>query len=211
MRLIVVVCVVLVCSSGLMAQTENTKKPLKIKAVDKGSNSVGKAPSLLLPKKTTTTNFKISTKKKPDYSPVDPKSRFANPGKVFEKTLKPKGNDRPIEEKFKRNQDLGNYRSNGEFARFICRDHEYVDGDRVQVVLNGEVIFANILLEGRFKGFKVELQQGFNKIDIVALNQGTSGPNTAEFRVYDDEKKLISSNVWNLATGVKATMLIIKD
>ena len=45
----------------------------------------------------------------------------------------------------------------------------------------------------------------FNKIDFVALNQGASGPNTAEVMVFDDNGKLVGSNRWNLATGVKAT------
>ena len=49
-----------------------------------------------------------------------------------------------------------------------------------------------------------------NKIDFVALNQGSSGPNTAELRIYDDNKKLLSSNQWNLATGSKATLIIVK-
>jgi hypothetical protein len=33
----------------------------------------------------------------------------------------------------------------------------------------------------------------FNKIDFEALNQGSSGPNTAEFKVYDDKGSLISA------------------
>ena len=52
---------------------------------------------------------------------------------------------------------------------------------------------------------------GFNIIDFVALNQGSSGPNTAEVRVYDDAGNLVGNNRWNLATGVKATYIIYKN
>ncbi|NAS30810.1 hypothetical protein GTQ40_07495 [Flavobacteriaceae bacterium R38] len=212
MRLIVLF-IILICGADLYAQTESSKKTLKIKAVDKGNNNTSSI--FKLPSKKNTSNFKILKDKKSDNSPIDPKTKFANPGEVYEKKLNlpptKRGNDKPLEAKFKQNQDLGSFKSNGDFAQFICRDHEYVDGDRVQVLLNGEVIFADILLEGRFKGFKVALKKGFNKIDIVALNQGSSGPNTAEFRVYDDNKNLISSNEWNLTTGVKASLLIVKD
>ena len=45
----------------------------------------------------------------------------------------------------------------------------------------------------------------------MALNQGDSGPNTAELRIYDDNDILISSNQWNLATGAKATLIIVKQ
>ena len=46
---------------------------------------------------------------------------------------------------------------------------------------------------------------------ISPLNQGYSGPNTAEFKIYDDKGELISANQWNLATGFKATIIIVKE
>jgi hypothetical protein len=49
-----------------------------------------------------------------------------------------------------------------------------------------------------------------NVISFKALNQGTSGPNTAAFGVYDDQAQEISSNEWNLATGAKATLSIAR-
>ena len=45
----------------------------------------------------------------------------------------------------------------------------------------------------------------------LALNQGESGPNTAEFQVYDDKGNLVSSKQWNLLTGVKATIVVTKE
>ena len=57
----------------------------------------------------------------------------------------------------------------------------------------------------------VKLLEGFNKIDFVALNQGDSGPNTAEVRVYDDNGNVMMSNLWNLATGSKATFIVVKQ
>ena len=49
------------------------------------------------------------------------------------------------------------------------------------------------------------------KIDFEALNQGTAVPNTAEVRVYDDKGSLISASQWNLGTGFKATILLVKE
>ena len=57
----------------------------------------------------------------------------------------------------------------------------------------------------------IKLLEGFNKIDFVALNQGESGPNTAEVRVYDDNGNVMMSNLWNLATGSKATFIVVKQ
>ena len=64
---------------------------------------------------------------------------------------------------------------------------------------------------GKIKYISREFYDAFNKIDFVALNQGASGPNTAEVRVFDDNGKLVGSNRWNLATGVKATYIIVKE
>jgi len=78
-------------------------------------------------------------------------------------------------------------------------------------MLNDKEVVPRVLLQERFKTIAIDLQIGFNKIDFVALNQGTSGPNTAEVRVFDDDGKLVGSNRWNLATGVKATYIIVKE
>jgi hypothetical protein len=55
------------------------------------------------------------------------------------------------------------------------------------------------------------LEKGFNKIDFEALNQGSSGPNTAQFQIFDDKGVLISSSQWNLGTGFKATIVLVKE
>ena len=108
-------------------------------------------------------------------------------------------------------QDLGSFRTQSKSVNIICRDYQYPDGDRVTIFVNDIPVIYNILLEQNYKKFNIPLQVGINKIVIKALNQGTSGPNTAAFKVYNDEGILISSNEWNLATGAKATLLIAKD
>jgi len=86
-----------------------------------------------------------------------------------------------------------------------------VDGDRVSILVNDEVIVQNLTLNSSFRGINLKLKEGFNKIDFIALNQGESGPNTAELRIYDDNDVLLSANQWNLATGAKATLIIVKQ
>jgi hypothetical protein len=93
----------------------------------------------------------------------------------------------------------------------MARDFAYADGDRIKVMVNDRVIMSEIVLTNEFKSVMITLDPGFNKIDFEALNQGTSGPNTAEFRVYDDKNELISNNEWNLATGFKASVMVVKE
>ena len=113
--------------------------------------------------------------------------------------------------KFKVDQFLGEIKNDGEYVNIILRDHEYPDGDLIKVEVNESVVMPAILLTEKAKGFKLDLKSGFNVVDFIALNQGSSGPNTAEIIVYDDQGKLVGTNRWNLATGVKATYIIYKN
>ncbi|WP_299671720.1 hypothetical protein [uncultured Polaribacter sp.] len=108
-------------------------------------------------------------------------------------------------------QDLGSFRTNSKSVNIICRDFQYPDGDRVTIMVNNIAVVSNILLTQRYQSFSIPLEVGLNKISFVALNQGTSGPNTAAFKVYNDAGMLLSSNEWNLATDAKATIVIAKD
>jgi len=143
---------------------------------------------------------------------MEEQEKFLNPGDIYLSKLKGKGVEAGKDpNKFRTNQYMGDYRIGGNKARIIFRDHEYPDGDRVRILHNDQVIQPNVLLVERFVGLTVELVPGFNKIDFVALNQGSSGPNTAEVRVYDESGEMTAANQWNLATGVKATYILIKE
>ncbi|GIJ96311.1 hypothetical protein [Capnocytophaga stomatis] len=111
----------------------------------------------------------------------------------------------------KGNQFFGDFVSNGGFVNVYCRDFQAIDGDRVSILVNDKVEIHDILLLGEYAGFQINLKPGFNKIEFLALNQGESGPNTADFRVLDDSGKIIAQNQWNLATGSKAQFVIIKE
>ncbi|NJB36748.1 MULTISPECIES: hypothetical protein [Flavobacteriaceae] len=106
---------------------------------------------------------------------------------------------------------LGDFKTNTKFVGIVARDHEYIDGDRVKVLVNDQVVEYNLLLSGSFKGVNVDLVEGFNKIEFVALNQGSSGPNTAQVVVTDAEGKVLHNNRWNLSTGSTATLIVVKE
>lgn len=139
------------------------------------------------------------------------KEKFIDPGKRYLNKInrKPEGKKNP--NNFKTDQYLGDFRNNGKFVQIALRDHESPDGDLIKIMLNDREIIPRVLLQERFKTIAIDLIMGFNKIDFVALNQGSSGPNTAEIRVFDDKGNLVGSNRWNLATGVKATYIVVKE
>jgi hypothetical protein len=106
---------------------------------------------------------------------------------------------------------LGDIKTKAKYVGIVCRDHEYVDGDRVKIYANDMVVEPNILLNGSFKGVNVTLDKGFNRLDFEALNQGSSGPNTAQVNVYDEKGQLLYSNKWLLSTGSKASLIVVQE
>ncbi|WP_246126035.1 hypothetical protein [Bizionia myxarmorum] len=142
--------------------------------------------------------------------------KFGNPGELYEKQVKKHLNFNENDPKSAQmgsttTQYLGDFTTNADRVNIIYRDHMYPDGDRVRIFVNDEIVKHNVLLESNFKGFILPLVKGFNKIDFQALNQGESGPNTAELQVQDESGKIIASSQWNLATGVKATLIVVKE
>ena len=106
---------------------------------------------------------------------------------------------------------LGDFKTTAKYVGIVCRDHEFVDGDRVRIHVNGRVAEDNILLTGAYKGINVELDRGFNRLEFEALNQGSTGPNTAQIDVYDEKGQLLYSNKWLLSTCSKASLIIVKE
>lgn len=119
--------------------------------------------------------------------------------------------DKEAKAEYGKDQYLGDFKTTAKKATIMYRDHEYVDGDMIRVWVNGEIEIPQVRLEGSFRGFNLSLQDGFNKIDFEALNQGSSGPNTAQVNVYDEIGNLLASYEWNLLTGNKATTIIVKQ
>ena len=112
---------------------------------------------------------------------------------------------------FGRDQYLGDVKTGSKFVSIKYRDHEYVDGDLIRSNVNKDIVRSSVYLGGSFSGFTLSLEEGLNEIVFEALNQGSSGPNTAELHVYDDNGFIISAKKWNLLTGYRATIKVIKE
>lgn len=108
-------------------------------------------------------------------------------------------------------QYLGHKTVTTKYIKVRCRDHGDIDGDRVQILHNEKVIEYNYTLASSFSSFSIELTEGINKISFKALNQGSLGKNTAQFRIEDQNGNALYNNEWSITTGYKGTLLIIKN
>lgn len=212
------------CTVSLFAQPDTEKKnSIKIPAIETKKKDSTPNQLVIKPKsnigitktKKNIGGIPIETKAaiekaKKEFSMIDDNG-LRNAGELFEQRFNKVAVEQGLKIETMADVFLGEIKSNGAFVKIICRDHEYPDGDLVQVLVNDDIIIPSMLLTSGFKGFNVTLNPGANKIVFLALNQGDSGPNTAEFIVYDDQGHLVSSKKWNLLTGVKATIMVFKE
>ena len=77
-------------------------------------------------------------------------------------------------------------------------------------MLNGAIIHSSILLSSDFYTVDVDLVEGYNNIDFIALNEGESSPNTAQLIVLDEFGNQISNRKWLISTGYKAKLVVFK-
>ena len=82
----------------------------------------------------------------------------------------------------RKNISLGDFKTKSKYFIVKFRDFGAIDGDLVKVSSNDQVIRDQLFLEANFKDVKIDLVNGFNKLDFEALNIGTLGGNTAEIR-----------------------------
>ena len=194
--------------------------------IDSNKKTTGKTVILAIPSNKIKKPISLDIKNDNGFKKADDKQKKEDAKKKKENDLNTKGilsAAKISEERFLKSwkkinasypvidQDLGSFRTQSKSVKIICRDFQYPDGDRVTITINDIPVIKNITLRQSYQSFDLPLQVGINKIAFIALNQGTSGPNTAGFKVFDDAGNVISSNEWNLATGAKATVIIAKD
>lgn len=169
-----------------------------------------KKPSLTIPLEerdpNTTMSIGLEENEKLDMTKTD--------GLLENKTdIAPKAftKDKEPSQEFDRDMNLGDIKTGARFMSVQYRDHEYVDGDLIRVYVNDDIVQSSVFLNSSFSGFTLTLEEGINKIEFEALNQGSSGPNTAELHVYDDNGLIVSAKEWNLLTGRRAVITVIKE
>jgi len=218
MKIIILNIFFIFCLGNIgFAQVTDTQKSIAIKAIDSNAFSPNKTPLKLAPiKGLTNKNIRpslnimslSSLNKKPKGVDITAKSTLVQPSWDIKQKF---SEDRKDVAKFAKDFYLGDLKTTSKTVIIKCRDHEYVDGDRIKLMLNNIVIHPNIKLFGDFYTIDIDLKEGFNTINFIALNEGLSSPNTAQLKVYDVDGNLLASNKWLIRTGFKASLIIVKE
>ncbi|MEM7187761.1 MAG: hypothetical protein AAF466_14010 [Bacteroidota bacterium] len=203
---------------AMQAQIETTTRTIQFEDTETESrNPTGfelperERPSLTLPKDQRDPKTNLSSVGETEPEPFD---MMEDDGLLVNdkgKTPKAFTRDKEPLPEYGKDQSLGTIKTGSQFVSVKYRDHEYVDGDLIRVYVNGDIVQAGVYLNSSFAGFTLTLDEGENAIVFEALNQGSSGPNTAELHVYDDNGFIVSAKEWNLLTGSRATIKVIKE
>ena len=209
-------------SFTISAQIDSKKKSITIPAIESkkdSSNSLNLKPlnskennsfsGLTIPKPNSDFNLP-----KKEFSMFG--ETFGNPGELYEKRLTK--NIESIKEEMylgpkgsTTDQYFGDFKTKSKYVYVMYSDYGEQDGDYINVSVNEEIINPRVMLTNASKGFKLDLKEGFNKIDFTALSEGYLLPNTAYFRVIDENQIEITSNYWALSVNVKASIIIVKE
>ena len=68
-------------------------------------------------------------------------------------------------------------------------DANQEDSDKIQLIINGNIILNNFETKNKRKKIKYKLVDGENTIEIKATNLGTSPPNTSRMELVDRKTK----------------------
>ena len=215
MRFIIVFFVFIFTSSNCLSQ-EMSVKYLNIKSLDTSnlnSNSFNLnriTPRGLTnknPKRYFNYNLEFDFNKKNNKIDITTKTDLVTPTWKIRQTF---NEGKGTMSKFRKDFYLGDIETNSKYIIIKCRDHEYVDGDKIRLMLNGSVIHPGITLSSMFFVVDVDLDDGYNNIDFIALNEGESSPNTAQLIIIDEFGNQLSNKKWLISTGYKAKLVVFK-
>lgn len=210
---------ILICFKGF-SQIETPKKKIKIAPIPDSKGTVAPSsaskvisyPSIFDKKDKLLSSVSLLKKKEEEPKSVFEQKEFTSQSKELTEKLneemKKEGIGSVIE-----NTDFfyGEFKVYTPDIYIACRDGgNIVDGDNVAIILNGERLYPLITLEAGFRKYKLELKEGKNIIEILALNTGEYYPNTGGFVFFDGNEKLITNQYWNLNAGYKAVINIVR-
>lgn len=209
-------------SLSVQSQIDSKNKSMAIPAIESEIDSVDTSsltPSKPIEKASVGLNVPQSTPNlempKKTFS-MFPEEDFGDPGELYtkrlnkiEKELLPEGHGDNAG--LKEDAYWGDYRTTSEYVTLQYRDSGREDGDFLGILLDDDFIRSRERLTYGFKGVQIKLKEGKNKIEFMALNEGAYPPNTAQYRIVDDTDSVIAGRTWGLASGVKVTVIIIKE
>ena len=108
----------------------------------------------------------------------------------------------------KPNQNLTMFSDSSELKLNIY-DAGKVDGDKINIYVNGSIFLRNYIVDKNIKQLTISLNSKSTLIEVVALNTGTISPNTAKIEIVDQKNNI--NTLTRLKKGEKTSITIVKN
>jgi hypothetical protein len=208
---------ILICATS-NAQVEFSNKSFSIPPSIKDDGNKTIAPTT--PKTNPFSNpAPVSpTKKIENLNPLSmtKKNQFANPGDLIVEDLNKKiaigeGDPNIDYGAYRKDEYFGDFVTKGEFITINLKDFGEIDGDMLNLYVNGILEVPQITLDFDYQKFIINLQMGFNTIEFTTLNEGELYPNTTQYIVMDYLDVIKKGVVFVQAKGFKAKLIVIRE
>ena len=108
-------------------------------------------------------------------------------------------------------KDLGVFKTNSKKLIVSSFDFGTFDGDIISISINGKKIINRFTLTNQNKDFTIPLNEGFNRLEIIAEEEGKLRPNTGAFKVIDNSNRIVIEDLWYLAKGAKVIAIVYRE
>lgn len=109
------------------------------------------------------------------------------------------------------NFDFGNFEteSNTVILNF-GDDGGVLDGDTIRIIVNDVILINKKVLSRALEHQEIKLELGFNKIEVEAIDEGTSKPMSMYLSIRDGFNVLFREKSYLLSIGSKAKIVIVR-
>lgn len=208
---------ILICATS-NAQVEFSNKSFSIPPSIKDDGKKISAP--VTPKTNPFSNpAPVSpTKKIENLNPLSmtKKNQFVNPSDLIVEDLNKKiaigeGDPNIDYGAYRKDEYFGDFVTKGEFITINLRDDQIVDGDMLSLYVNGKLEVPQITLGFDYQKFIINLEQGFNIIEFLTLNEGEYYPNSTLYIITDSNDVIKKGVSFSQAKGFKAKLIVIRE
>jgi len=133
-----------------------------------------------------------------------------NPSLAYEKKLNNQKTEKLPPNNTSADLNFGALITKSEYVILLYRDYDAPDFDKIAIYVDDMKIKNEVVLEVGFSSVKSRLIEGSNILSFIALNEGFSTPNTAQFQIQEIDGKIIYDNYWGLLRGNKATINLVR-
>ena len=109
------------------------------------------------------------------------------------------------------NFDFGNFETYSSTAILsFSDDGSELDGDAIRIIVNDKIVVNKVVLSRQLENYTINLELGFNKIEVEAIDEGKYKPMSMFLSVRDGYDVLFRKKSYPLSIGSKSRIVIVK-